>query len=360
MFFCGGGEYIVKTIRAREAAVLHSFLPVYASYIKRHPDSLLCRFLGSYSLEVYSQTFYFVVMLNCFDPTAYINERFDIKGSWVGRSAEPGKKTKRQVCRHCNEYFVPAKQTQCKAVVGNHEANVVLKDNDLRTKISLPPDEAANVLKILKRDSELLGKLGVIDYSLLIGVKKWKFGVEITQEMVDFDPSAAPGKQSLTPKGPKSTFHAHTVTGPAVYHFGIIDFLQNWTFQKRVERAFKIYVTRKDPDGLSVMPPVPYKTRFQAKLEQIFDVEGTIGGIGGMSAARVPPPKPPHRNRIPNNTENGADNPIVIEMTSMQPDEKIEDAFDFDPMVTIPKLDLQHSLDLGRTKNNDFDDFEDV
>lgn len=164
MFFCGGGEYIVKTIRSREAAVLHAFLPVYSSYIKRHPDSMLCRFLGSYSLEVYSQTFYFVVMLNCFDPTAYINERFDIKGSWVGRSAEPGKKTKRTVCRHCNEYFIPAKQTQCKAIVGGHEANVVLKDNDLRTKISLPPDEAARVLNILKRDSELLGKLGVIDY----------------------------------------------------------------------------------------------------------------------------------------------------------------------------------------------------
>lgn len=164
MFFCGGGEYIVKTIRSREAKVLHSFLPVYTSYVKRNPDSMLCRFLGSYSLEVYSQTFYFVVMLNCFDPTAYINERFDIKGSWVGRSAEPGKKTKRVVCRHCNEYFIPAKQTQCKAIVGGHEANVVLKDNDLRTKISLPPEEASRVLKILRRDSELLGKLGVLDY----------------------------------------------------------------------------------------------------------------------------------------------------------------------------------------------------
>jgi 1-phosphatidylinositol-4-phosphate 5-kinase len=362
MFFCGGGEYIVKTIRAREAAVLHSFLPVYASYIKRHADSLLCRFLGSYSLEVYSQTFYFVVMLNCFDPTAYINERFDIKGSWVGRSAEPGKKTKRQVCRHCNEYFVPAKQTQCKAVVGNHEANVVLKDNDLRTKISLPPGEAANVLKILKRDSELLGKLGVIDYSLLIGVKKWKFGVEITSNMVDFNPSASPAKQSNGHKGPKSTFHAHTVTGPAVYHFGIIDFLQNWTFQKRVERAFKIYFTRKDPDGLSVMPPLPYKARFQAKLEQIFDVEGVIGGIGGVSVARVPPLKPPHRNRIPNssNTENRGDESHVIEMTAMQTERLNDDAFDFVPMVSMPKLDLQHSLDLGRTKNSDFDDFEEV
>jgi hypothetical protein len=56
-----------------------------------------------------------------------------------------------------------------------------------------------------------------------------------------------------------------------VYHFGIIDFLQDWTFRKKVERFFKIYVTRKDPDGLSVMPPLPYKERFQSKILQIFD-----------------------------------------------------------------------------------------
>jgi hypothetical protein len=81
-------------------------------------------------------------------------------------------------------------------------------------------------------------------------------------------------------KGPASTFFAKTVTGPAIYHFGIIDFLQNWTFQKKIERAMKIYFFRKDPDGLSVMHPQQYKTRFQNKLDQIFDLEGASGGIG--------------------------------------------------------------------------------
>jgi 1-phosphatidylinositol-4-phosphate 5-kinase len=164
MFFCGGGEYIVKTIRAREAKVLHTSLPLYAKFLKKYPESMLCRILGSYSLEMFSQVFYFVVMLNCFDPHAFVNDRFDIKGSWVGRSAEPSKKGRKVVCRHCNEYFVADKHEQCRAVVGEHEANVVLKDNDLRTKISLPPEDARRVLSILKRDSDLLGRLGVLDY----------------------------------------------------------------------------------------------------------------------------------------------------------------------------------------------------
>lgn len=171
MFFCGGGEYIVKTIRAREAKVLHQSLDTYNKYLKEYKTSFLCRFVGSYSLRMYDQTFYFVVMMNCFDPSAKINERYDIKGSWVGRSAEPpsSKQTKRTVCRHCNTYFVPAQQQQCSVIVGPHEPNIVLKDNDLRTRINLDPKQSQEVVTILKRDSELLGKLGVLDYRYFPG-----------------------------------------------------------------------------------------------------------------------------------------------------------------------------------------------
>ena len=164
MFFCGGGEYIVKTIRGREANVLHRNLQLYSHYIKSHSQSLLCRFLGSYSLKVYAQTFYFVVMLNCFEPKADINERFDIKGSWVNRSADMPAPNKRIICRHCNEMFTPSANEKCSAVVGGHEANVVLKDNDLRIKISLSPENSTKIVQILKKDSRLLQQMRVLDY----------------------------------------------------------------------------------------------------------------------------------------------------------------------------------------------------
>jgi Phosphatidylinositol-4-phosphate 5-Kinase len=90
--------------------------------------------------------------------------RFDIKGSWVGRSADPVKPTKKVVCRHCNTLFIPISKDQCSVIVGRHEANVVLKDNDLHIKICLEASEANRVLEILKKDSDLLGKLGVLDY----------------------------------------------------------------------------------------------------------------------------------------------------------------------------------------------------
>ena len=54
-----------------------------------------------------------------------------------------------------------------------------------------------------------------------------------------------------------------------------MDFLQDWSWKKRFERLFKIYIARKDPDGLSVMEPEAYKIRFQQNLLQIFDTTTT-------------------------------------------------------------------------------------
>lgn len=164
MFFCGGGDFLVKTINCNEANVLHRSLKLYRDYLGQNSSSLLVRFLGSYSLKVYAQTFYFVVMRNIFEPGTDINERYDIKGSWINRSAAAPMPNKRVVCRHCNEMFTPAAKEKCGKIIGPHEANVVLKDNDLRTKISLKTKDAIPTLEIIKKDSDLLAQMGVLDY----------------------------------------------------------------------------------------------------------------------------------------------------------------------------------------------------
>lgn len=52
-------------------------------------------------------------------------------------------------------------------VLGLHEPNVILKDNDLKHKIRLPGSTARFLLSQLEKDSELLCSFGVMDYSLL-------------------------------------------------------------------------------------------------------------------------------------------------------------------------------------------------
>jgi 1-phosphatidylinositol-4-phosphate 5-kinase len=276
MFFCGKGEFIVKTIKVREARVLHTSLQQYYDYLSENSGSFLCKFYGSYSLAMFSQTFYFVVMKNIFEVGQVINERYDIKGSWVGRSADPEPPSKKTVCRHCNELFVPMKKEKCTVIVGYHEGNVVLKDNDLRAKISLEPGVGKRVLDQLMKDGDLLGKLGVLDYSLLIGVKKYKFDLNLSDQDVGVDTAKA-----------NYIFKGSAISGPGVYFFGIVDFLQDWNMKKQAERMFKIYIKRKSPAGLSVMQPEKYMKRFQKKMEELFDVEEDVHGISAtVSSAR--------------------------------------------------------------------------
>lgn len=64
------------------------------------------------------------------------------------------------------------------------------------------------------------------------------------------------------------------VVGPGIYYIGIIDILQQWTLQKRLERFAKTQLQRKDPNGISCMPPGPYRERFQRKISQL--IEHTI------------------------------------------------------------------------------------
>uniref|UniRef100_M4B1J9 PIPK domain-containing protein n=1 Tax=Hyaloperonospora arabidopsidis (strain Emoy2) TaxID=559515 RepID=M4B1J9_HYAAE len=73
---------------------------------------------------------------------------------------------------------------------------------------------------------------------------------------------------------------ANTVVGPAYYHLGVIDILQTWTYQKRVERLFKIAFRGVDGDGLSAIPPKLYQARFQLKMADILGVEDLVSGDG--------------------------------------------------------------------------------
>jgi len=181
MFYCG--DVIVKTISSAEALTLLNILDAYCDHIRRHPNSLIVRFFGLHSLTMFGREFSFVVMRNQFPPEQIINERYDIKGSWVGRNAGvvvPGKRT---TCRHCSEFFVVGDTTSCPVGAGGgHEPSVVLKDNDLFHKIRLRPEDAYTVIETLSSDSDALCAMGITDYSLLLGVRNHQYDVDVIDE----------------------------------------------------------------------------------------------------------------------------------------------------------------------------------
>ena len=57
------------------------------------------------------------------------------------------------------------------------------------------------------------------------------------------------------------------VNGKRVYHFAIIDYLQEWNFSKKAERMMKTVFLGKDGATLSAIEPQAYANRFRNFME---------------------------------------------------------------------------------------------
>ncbi|CAK4105955.1 unnamed protein product [Aphanomyces euteiches] len=265
MFYSADESIIVKTMSKEECELLRRMAPQYASYLVSHPQSLLTKFYGCHAVLLYGKMYYFVVMGNIFANTQVIHHRYDIKGSWEDRNARLPKVGGKVTCRYCNARYTfgSTKSQECGDGLNFHEPNIVLKDNDLLTKVRIDPQASNQLYDQLCFDSDFLYEQGIMDYSLLMGVQSCEYYVE--PGIVGFNPNMHPG----------STFATQTaisVNGPALYQFGIIDFLQQWTLEKKMERFWKQHIKRKDPDGISAIPPKQYKLRFQQKMSQVFAI----------------------------------------------------------------------------------------
>lgn len=313
MFFSHDQQLIVKSMSDEESAFLRSIAAEYASYLLTNPDSLLTRFYGCHAIRLYGNTFNFVVMANLFSTDRVIHRRYDIKGSWVNRSAKHPSKGKRVTCRHCNAKYVfgSADAENCPVRVGRHEPNMILKDNDLTAKVRLDPKVAEELYEQLTKDANFLSRLGIMDYSLLLGVHNVEYMVNPDQDDEELPPlrelqrrsrmSNPPGQSSELnrratkgrdpngngdamphrstwqqrtglPRLATGTRRANTVVGPSIYYFGMIDILQTWNMDKKLERFFKTKVLGRDADGLSAIPPTAYCDRFKRKMAEILSV----------------------------------------------------------------------------------------
>lgn len=241
LYFSSDMKYIVKTTTEDESLALRNIMGQYVRYIRSNPNSLIVRFLGCHSLTLYGRTLYFVVMLNVFHG-AQFSERFDLKGSWINRHGDS-----RAIGRDS----------------GKNKSAPLYKDSDLHNKISLPKGKHKNLLKQITRDTSFLRDLGLMDYSLLIGVIRRRFEV--------VDNSVARQTDELG-RDANGAFNAAIVEGPGSYHMGIIDILQEWNWEKKLERYFKIYFKFRDPEGLSAIQPDKYQARFMRRaVVEVFE-----------------------------------------------------------------------------------------
>ena len=109
-----------------------------------------------------------------------------------------------------------------------------------------------------------------MDYSLLVGVVRRKFEVMDRNTSLQSYPETS--TTDVFQRDADGGMHAAVVEGPGTYYMGIIDVLQEWNWEKKLERFFKIYFKWMDPDGLSAAPPQKYVDRFMKRcVVEVFD-----------------------------------------------------------------------------------------
>eukprot|EP00758_Cryptobia_borreli_P004798 Tbor_TRINITY_DN4587_c0_g1::TRINITY_DN4587_c0_g1_i1::g.15867::m.15867 len=326
--------YMLKTIGEQEVKVLLRLLCAYRNYIIGDPngvngntESLLIRFVMLLKIVVSpseditvldlsgnkisqkvtespKEIGYILIFSDIFSSCNILNERWDIKG----RRPKPGKY--RHFPRHIN---TEKPNTMVSEVSDENDGKKLItrKDKDLTRKFWIGNDASdqynlhnmdtsyrdlsnlrERLVTQLKRDTQFLAHNGLMDYSILVGVRyNHPFGEDdssttpdIEERIKCFKMKFALGEESLkglkevrppTSKKPDaqvSIFHEgiNSLEGAETYYIGIIDMLTEYTWKKKAANLFKSFLWREKT--LSTIPPIKYAVRINKYIDIIFPI----------------------------------------------------------------------------------------
>ena len=278
-FFSSDGRYLLKTLAPREQRELLRILPAYVDHLQRSPRTLLSRLYGCYAITMHGQTRGFAVMASLFHGVSKIHEKYDLKGSWVGRSMRGMLDSDREADgARRPEATIPAASL----------------DNDLARKVRLPRRLAVQLAAQCARDAELLRSLNIMDFSMLLGVRlvapaaPAAAGGASCAATVEAGAARAAGAAGAAGAvgGTEGVEPSPSRAGPLVwtsedgtaeYYVTIIDLLQSWNLRKRLERLFKLAVYCRwwsgSADGISAVEPAQYARRFNLMVARILALD---------------------------------------------------------------------------------------
>nr|XP_009393561.1 PREDICTED: phosphatidylinositol 4-phosphate 5-kinase 1-like [Musa acuminata subsp. malaccensis] len=275
-------QFIIKTVKKSEVKVLIRMLPNYYRHVRRYKNSLVTKFYGVHCVKpIGGPKVRFIVMGNLFCSKYHIHRRFDLKGSSHGRTTD---KVEEEI-----------------------DEMTTLKDLDLNYVFRLQKSWYLELLEQIKRDCEFLEAVGIMDYSLLLGLH---FHYDVSASWTGLSPCSASPKyrrawsdlrfskstrqdRDLTVDGRKPLIRLglnmparaeHTARSESdallasgtqsdkihdvILYFGIIDILQDYDVTKKLEHAYKSL--KVDSNSISAVDPKLYSRRFQDFIRRIF------------------------------------------------------------------------------------------
>lgn len=223
LFCTHDSRFMLKTIPTHEKiSFLSEMLTAYSLRLLTK-QSMIVRIYGVYLLCVGNYSISLVLMDNIVHQSGQISYKFDLKGSVY----------KRKVLKDEEE-----------------PTSKVMKDVDfnnvLRT-LSLDKQSAQMLKERLEKDVKMLEDLGIMDYSLLVIV--------------------AEGNEDEASKS--NYFVRKGDTTNDYYMIALIDFMQQFNTNKRLESWFKRVIRRVEKSDLSAVEPHLYARRFLRYIENI-------------------------------------------------------------------------------------------
>ncbi|CBH10445.1 phosphatidylinositol 4-phosphate 5-kinase alpha,putative [Trypanosoma brucei gambiense DAL972] len=279
LFFCGR-DWVIKTMTHEESKFLRRILHRYYFFVLDHPYTLLPHFVGHHRLEINGEKMYIIIMQNVFVTGNTIHEKYDLKGSTVGRFATEAEK-KKQTC------------TQ--------------KDLDINRPLHVGATRRNLLIEQMKMDCGFLNQCNIMDYSFLVGIhvlpmyeahrpapstgSREYLGGAAALATSTLEPSYLLGMgetmQSMALNGhPTAAADSAPTDGRCfkadqggmmsadhpggrreIYYIGIIDILQEYNSRKSMETL--VFGMLKDRQKISAVPPKEYAARFVSFVSSI-------------------------------------------------------------------------------------------
>jgi len=306
-YFSPDYRYLIKTVHYNEHRHFFKVLEKYYKYLEANPNTLIMSIYGLYRLKADGHKMYFIVMQNVYPPNKDMHRMYDLKGSTKGR-------------------FVPLPEEE------KNYARTIFKDlnwtNENRHLI-LGPEKRQLLLEQLEKDAKFLETMGVMDYSLLVGIHLRNKGNSENIRMkllATFAAVLATVKTKNTLNKKSSVFERRITDLPddeiiekkdesifnrdeggfistdennniqnEAYYMGIIDYLAPWDLKKILEHYFKvIFLFQRN---ISAVSPKQYGKRFYKFVENKI-----------VSAAPTPEPEPEPEKTQPSSSTTATTN----------------------------------------------------
>lgn len=250
-FFSSDHHYIIKTITSSELETINGgFLMNYYSHINNN-DSLIAKIYGIFSIVINDITKIHIILMqnlvNC--NSKHIKNIFDIKGSSFQRSTN----------------------------LFNHQSNMSpLKDLDFLWMKRVEPDlvsfykDAYNeIITTLKSDTKMLMSNNIMDYSLLLVIIQ----LPNPQDEDYLKIINLLGDKKYLAKSFKSKNNNY------LYVVGIIDYLQQFNFAKKMELKAKSVIYCKESLNVSVQPAGYYAQRLVNFVKDNFNSSSRLNQL---------------------------------------------------------------------------------